>query len=153
MAITGIDLGNPPINVSEDNYKIFFNQQAKQETTKNRVVFKTDYQRFIWAFVLGIRNGERLPLVGKKASSFKWQVIPQDSRTMILGLTIQELYKDNPTAIKEDIEKSEGNSFNDSIRHAIEEYANAGFVEIRKKQITNPAYIENFDDVIEDILN
>ena len=58
MASNIIDLGSLSINVTKENYDLFFNQQAKQETKKNRAVFKTDYQRFIWAFVLGIKTGK-----------------------------------------------------------------------------------------------
>lgn len=150
--IREIDLGNLPINVSVDNYNKYFNQQEKQESKTNRVVFQYDYQRFIWAFVLGIKKGIRTPL-DKKKSSFKWQVIPSDSRSLLMGLVLQELYKDNPDQIKVDLKNATDNSFNDQIRQAIEEYANTGFDEITVKTIYNPTYIEDFEAVVEDILD
>ena len=153
MAGKGIDLGNLPIYVSKDNYLLFFNQQEKQETTKNRAVLKTDYQRFIWAFVLGIRLGTRIPLGKNRESSFKWQYIPQETRALIIGLTLQEMYGDNPEKIKEDVNDSDGNNtFNEHLRQAIEEYANAGFSVIRQRALIDPTYIENFEAVVHDIL-
>lgn len=153
MASSIIDLGSLSINVTREHYELFFNQQAKQETKKNRAVFKTDYQRFIWAFVLGIKSGKRVELDKQKESSFKWSNIPADSRSLIMGLTIQELYKDNPKKLKEDLESKGSDGLSAYIRKCIEEYANAGFYEIRKKTIYNEFYIEDFEAVVTDILN
>jgi len=152
MAVNEIDLGNVPIFVTREHYELFFNQQAKQETKSNRAVFKTDYQRFIWAFVLGLKAGKRIELDKQKESSFKWQYIPADSRSLLMGLTIQELYKDSPEALKQDLEVKGSEGLSLAIRKAIEEYANAGFYEIRKKTIYNEFYIEDFEAIVEDIL-
>ena len=152
MASKEIDLGNLPINVAKENYDLFFNQQAKQETKSNRAVFKTDYQRFIWAFVLGIKVGKRTRIEGKKENSFKWGNIPADAKSIIMGLTLQELYSSSPDQLTNDLETKGSEGLSEQIRQAIEEYANTGFIEIRKKTIYNEYYIEDFEAVIEDIL-
>ena len=147
-----ISLGNLPINVSEDAYQAFMNQKESGEGKASRAVFKFDYQRFAWAFVLGISAGKRKEIEGKKESSFKWTVFPEDMKTMIIALALQEIYKDDPNDFKVDI-NTLGENFNLKIRTAIEEYANAGFHILQHKKLNDPGYIEDFEAVIKDIMS
>ena len=51
---------------------------------------------------------------------------------LIIGLTLQEIYKDNTNKLKEDFEKAriEGKNLGTDIKLAMEEYANTGFAKI-----------------------
>ena len=75
-------------------------------------------------------------------------------KTMI-GLTLQELYKDNPDQLKTDIEQAseKGENLGRKIKLAIEEYANTGFSILDHRSKEKPGYIENIEYVIEDILS
>lgn len=146
------------IRISADYYNTFMAQQAKGENKKDaRDVFIYDYQRFVWAFILGIKSGERKPLLGKTESAFKWQII--NNRTeiarLIIGLCLQEKYGDNPKALKEDFEKQSKGELNlgEDIRTMVEEYANKGFEIIMNKTALNLTYIEDFETIVKDILD
>lgn len=147
-----INLGNLSINVSEDAYLAFMNQKSNADGRSSRAVFKFDYQRFAWAFVLGISEGKRKEINGKKVSSFKWNTVPDDMKTMFIALTIQELYKDKPDGLKRDLNNLTEEKFNGQLRTAIEEYANAGFNIMQHKDLEDPGYIDNFESVVTDIL-
>lgn len=147
-----INLGNLPIYVSEDAYLEFMNQKKSGDGRSGRAVFKYDYQRFAWAFVLGINEGKRKKIDGKKYSPFKWQVIPEDMKSMIIALTLQEVYKAKPEKLKTDLNSMSEESFNTSLRTAIEEYANEGFTILQHKELDDPGYIEDFEAVVTDIL-
>ena len=73
----------------------------------------------------------------------------------MIGLTIQETYKDNPDQLKTDFEEisSKNENMGKQIRLAIEEYANTGFAIIDQRNRERPGYIENIEDVIQDILS
>ena len=147
-----IDLGSLPVYVSEEAYFTFMNQKQSGEGKASRAVFKYDYQRFAWAFVLGISEGKRKEIDGKKESSFKWQVFPDDMKIMIIALALQERYKDNPSDFKADLD-SMGEGFNQELKKTIEEYANAGFHILLHKTLDDPGYIEDFEAVIKDIMS
>lgn len=147
-----INLGNLSINVSEDAYLAFMNQKNSADGRASRAVFKFDYQRFAWAFVLGISDGKRKEIVGKKISSFKWNTIPDEMKTLLIALTIQEMYKDKPDGLKRDLNNLSEEKFNTQLRTAIEEYANAGFTIMQHKDLDDPGYIDNFESVVQDIL-
>ena len=150
-----IDFGKSlDIFVSEEAYLTFMNQKESGEGKASRAVFKYDYQRFVWAFVLGISAGKRKEIEGKKESSTKWSGFSRDMQTMMIALTLQELYKDNPDSLKADINNSKTEEeFYQTIRTAIEEYANAGFHILQHKTLDDPGYIEDFEAVVRDILS
>ncbi len=146
------------IRIAADYYNTFMAQQAKGENKKDaRDVFIYDYQRFIWAFILGIKSGQRKPLVGKTEAAFKWQQI--NNRTeisrLIIGLCLQEKYGNSPKLLKEDFVKHSKGEYNlgDEIRVMVEEYANKGFEIIMNKTALNLSYIEDFESVVKDILD
>ena len=154
-----IDVGVSKFNIEDVYYQKFCNKYEKEETTKaSRNVFQFDWQRFVWAFVLGIYVEKRTPLTNKtKNPPFGKEVFdrrPKILKTMI-GLVMQEIYKDNPDKLKEDFEESydNGENLGKQLKVAIEEYANTGFniLELRSKD--KPGYIENLEYVIEDILS
>ena len=147
-----INLGNLSINVSEDAYNAFMNQKSSADGRASRAVFKFDYQRFAWAFVLGISKGKRKELSKKKCSSFKWTTIPDEMKTLIIALTIQEMYKDKPAGLKIDLNNLSEEKLNAQLRTAIEEYANEGFIILQHKNFDDPGYIDNFESVVQDIL-
>lgn len=147
-----INLGNLSLNVSEDAYLAFMNQKKKADGRSVRAVFKFDYQRFAWAFILGISEGKRKEIVGKKVSPFKWNILPDEMKTMFIALTIQELYKDKPDGLKRDLNTLTEDKFNAQLRTTIEEYANYGFSLMQHKDLDEPGYIDNFELVVRDIL-
>lgn len=144
------------IRIEKKHYDFFFNQQLKGGKSE-RVLFKMDYQRFLWAFILGIKSGERLPLSSPTESAFKWEIIQRRNNMsqLMVGLVIQEKYKDNPEQLREDFENAESSetSFSDELRVAVEEYANKGFEILTQKSILDPGYIENVQSVVNDILD
>ena len=73
----------------------------------------------------------------------------------MIGLTLQELYKDNPEKLKEDFESAteKNENLGKTIRLAIEEYANTGFSILDRRSREKPGYIENIEYVVEDILS
>jgi hypothetical protein len=73
----------------------------------------------------------------------------------MIGLTLQELYKDNPDQLKIDFEQASENGENlgRKIKLAIEEYANTGFSILDRRSKEKLGYIENIEYVIEDILS
>ena len=73
----------------------------------------------------------------------------------MIGLTLQEMYKNNPDQLKTDFENASNNNENlgRQIRTAIEEYANTGFSIIDRRGKEKPGYIENIEYVVEDILS
>ena len=154
-----IDLGDSyKFNIEDEWYKKFCNQVAKEETRGTRAVFSFDWQRFLWAFILGIYVEKRTPLQNKtKNPPFGTEVFKNRSRILkiMIGLTIQETYKDNPDQLKTDFEEisSKNENMGKQIRLAIEEYANTGFAIIDQRNREKPGYIENIETVVEDILS
>ena len=154
-----IDLGeSTKFNIEDDYYLKFCNQIEKGETRSSRAVFSYDWQRFLWAFILGICVGKRTPLVRKtKTPPFGTEVFKNRNKILklMIGLTLQEKYKDDPGKLKIDFENvtQKGDNLGKSIRMEIEEYANTGFSIIERRGKENPGYIENLELVIEDILS
>ena len=61
-----IDIGTSKFNIDDEWYNEFCNKYEKDETTKNsRSVFQFDWQRFLWAFILGISVEKRTSLTQK----------------------------------------------------------------------------------------
>lgn len=137
----------------------FFIHYEKDETTKNsRAVFQFDWQRFLWAFILGITVEKRTPLQNKtKNPPFGKEVFNSKQKILktMIALTLQEIYKDNPDQLKADFEKASENNENlgKKIKVAIEEYANTGFSILDRRGKEKPGYIENLEYVVEDILS
>lgn len=154
-----IDLGDSyKFNIEDEWYKKFCNQVAKEETRGTRAVFSFDWQRFLWAFILGIYVEKRTPLQNKtKNPPFGTEVFKNRSRILkiMIGLTIQETYKDNPDQLKTDFEEisAKNENMGKQIRIAIEEYANTGFAIIDQRNREKPGYIENIENVVDDILS
>lgn len=154
-----IDLGSSKFNIEDEWYHKFCNKYEKDETSKSsRAVFRYDWQRFVWAFILGISWGKRTKLSQKtKSPPFGKEVF--NGRTKILNtmiaLTFQEMYKDNPDGLKADFEKvsEEGKNLGEKVKVAIEEFANTGFSLIDNRGKDKPGYIENIEYVVEDILS
>lgn len=154
-----IDLGDSyKFNIEDEWYKKFCNQVAKEETRGTRAVFAFDWQRFLWAFILGIYVEKRTPLQNKtKNPPFGTEVFKNRSRILkiMIALTIQESYKDNPDQLKADFEEisAKNENMGKQIRSAIEEYANTGFAIIDQRNRERPGYIENIENIVEDILS
>src|SRR5574344_1982566 len=154
-----IDLGDSTkFNIEDEYYKKFCNQNEKEEQRSDRTVFTTDWQRFLWAFILGIYVGKRSPIQTKtKQPPFGTEVFRNRDKIfkLIIGLTLQELYKNNPEQLKKDFESAtlKGENLGKSIRIAIEEFANTGFAILARRAVEKPGYIENIEYVVEDILS
>lgn len=154
-----IDVGSTKFNIEDEWYNKFCNKYEKDETTKNsRAVFQFDWQRFLWAFILGISVEKRTPLQNKtKNPPFGKEVFTNKQKILktMIALTLQELYKENPDALKADFEKASENGENlgKKIKSAIEEYANTGFSILDRRGREKPGYIENIEYVVEDILS
>ena len=144
------------IRIDKQYYDFFLNKTARGGEAE-RSLFKTDYQRFLWAFILGLKAGKRKTLGKNPSSAFKWAVVKHqgDISKMIIGLVVQELYKDNIDALKNEFENAQGSgdTFSEKLRIAVEEYANAGFEIMLEKTMLCPDYIENVDEIIKDITN
>lgn len=154
-----IDLGeSTKFNMEDEWYNKFCNQVAKGEKQSERVVFSYDWQRFLWAFVLGIYVNRRTPIQNKtKTPPFGTEVFKNRSKILrlMIGLTLQEIYKDDPTKLKADFEEASesGENLGKMIRVAIEEYANTGFAVMEQRSREKPGYIEKLEYVIDDILS
>lgn len=154
-----IDVGTSKFNIEEMWYQKFCNKYEKEETTKDsRSVFQYDWQRFLWAFILGISVETRTPLQDKtKNPPFGKEVFNNRPKTLktIIALTLQEMYKDNPDKLKTEFEETslKGENLGRSIKLAIEEYANTGFSILDRRSKEKPGYIENIEYVVEDILS
>lgn len=154
-----IDIGTSKLNIDDEWYNKFCNKYEKDETTKNsRAVFRFDWQRFLWAFILGISVEKRTPLSQKtKNPPFGKEVFNGCSKILktMIALTLQELYKDNPDELKNDFEfaTENGENLGRKIKVAIEEYANTGFSILDRRGREKPGYIENLEYVVEDILS
>lgn len=153
-----IDLGQARFYIDEEYYKEFFNQTAKGETHLDREVFEFYCQEFLWAFILGIKSGERTKINRKtKYSLFDQDTFKNRSKILklITALTLQELYSDDPNKLKEDFEEAteKGENLGAKITDAIEEFANTGFSILERRTKNTPGYIENIQAVIDDILN
>ncbi len=154
-----IDIGTSKFNIDDEWYNKFCNKYEKDETTKNsRAVFRFDWQRFLWAFILGISAEKRTPLTQKtKNPPFGKEVFNGCSKILktMIALTLQELYKDNPDDLKKDFEVAteNGENLGRKIKVAIEEYANTGFSILDRRGREMPGYIENLEYVVEDILS
>lgn len=154
-----IDIGTSKFNIDDEWYNEFCNKYEKDETTKNsRSVFQFDWQRFLWAFILGISVEKRTSLTQKtKNPPFGKEVFNGRSKILktMIALTLQELYKDNPDELKKDFETAteNGENLGRKIKVAIEEYANTGFSILDRRGRERPGYIENIKYVVEDILS
>lgn len=155
-----IDLGESyKFNWEDEWYKKFGNQVANAiNRTADRNVFKTDWQRFVWAFILGIFVEKRTPLQNRtKNPPFGTEVFKNRNKILklMIGLTLQELYGETPDQLKNDFEEASENNENlgKRIRIAIEEYANTGFSIIDRRNREKPGYIESIEDVVADILS
>ncbi len=154
-----IDLGDSyKFNIEDEWYKKFCNQKEKGETFGSRAVFSFDWQRFLWAFILGIYVGKHTKLQNKTSNPpFGTEVFKNRNKILktMIALTLQDLYKDNPDKLKSDFEEvsEKGENLGKKIRIAIEEYANTGFSIIDRRARERPGYIENIEDVVTDILS
>ena len=154
-----IDLGEAyKFNIEDDWYKKFCNQVEKGETRGSREVFSFDWQRFLWAFILGICVATKTPLQNKtKNPPFGTEVFKNRNKILklMIGLTLQEKYKENPEKLKTDFEEAtqKGENLGKQIRQEIEEYANTGFSIIDRRTREKPGYIEDIELVVEDILS
>ncbi len=154
-----IDLGeSTKFNIEDEWYKKFCNQVVKSETRGSRAVFSFDWQRFLWAFILGINVEKRTPIQNKtKNPPFGTEVFKNRNRILkiMIALTLQELYKDDPDKLKTDFEEvsTKGENLGKQIKIAIEEYANTGFSIMDLRSKDRPGYIDNLEYVIEDILS
>ena len=154
-----IDLGeSTKFNIEDEWYKKFCNQVEKGEKQSERAVFKFDWQRFLWAFILGIYVGKRTPIQTKtKQPPFGTEVFKNRNKILklMIGLTLQEIYAQNPDKLQSDFENAaeKGENFGKAIKLAIEEFANTGFSIIDNRNRSKAGYIENLEDVIEDILS
>lgn len=154
-----IDIGSTKFNIEDEWYNKFCKKYEKDETTKNsRAVFQFDWQRFLWAFILGITVEKRTPLQNKtKNPPFGKEVFNNKQKILktMIALTLEEIYKDNPDQLKADFEKASENNENlgKKIKVAIEEYANTGFSILDRRGKEKPGYIENLEYVVEDILS
>ncbi len=154
-----IDIGTSKFNIEDEWYNKFCNKYENEETTKSsRVVFQFDWQRFLWAFILGISVETRTPLMKKtKNPPFGKEVFNGRNKILktMIALTLQELYKDNPDGLKIDFENAtkKGENLGRKIKKAIEEYANTGFSILDRRGKEKPGYIENLEYVVEDILS
>lgn len=154
-----IDIGTSKFNIDDEWYNKFCNKFLNAETTKaSRAVFQFDWQRFLWAFILGILVEKRTPLNQKtKNPPFGKEVFNGRSKILktMIALTLQELYKDNPDGLKKDFEHvtENGENLGRKIKVAIEEYANTGFSILDRRGKEKPGYIENLEYVVEDILS
>ncbi len=146
------------IRIRDDFYVKFCNQVEKGENRSEREVFTTDWQRFLWAFILGINEGKRTPFKkGEKIHTpFGFDVFKNKQKMLrlIIGLTLQELYKNNVDKLKEDFETAEieGKNLGNEIKIAMEEFANTGFAIMMYKTSIIPGYIENMEEIVADIL-
>ena len=146
------------IRIRDDFYLKFCNQTEKGENRSEREVFTTDWQRFLWAFILGINEGKRTPFKkgDKTHTPFGFDVFKNKQKMLrlIIGLTLQELYKDNTKKLKDDFEAAEieGRNLGNDIKVAMEEFANTGFAIMMFKTSTIPGYIENMEEIVADIL-
>lgn len=155
------------LKIADEYYFKFFNQTANGDVedgpanAKNRssrAVFEKDWQRFLWAFILGINDGSRtkLPSSSHCKTPFGFDVFKNRQKMLkvIFGLCLQEQYKNNPSQLKDDFEASTANGDNlgTSIRVAIEEYANTGFAIMKFRDNEVSGYIENMDEIVSDIL-
>lgn len=154
-----IDLGeSTKFNIEDVYYKKFLNQVEKGENRSSRAVFAFDWQRFLWAFILGIYVGKRTPLESKtKTPPFGTEVFKNRSKILrlMIGLTLQEKYGDNPDQLKKDFEavSQKGENLGKEIRTEIEEYANTGFSILDRRSKEKPGYIEDIELVVQDILS
>lgn len=154
-----IDVGLTKFNIADVWYQKFCNKYEKEETTKaSRSVFQFDWQRFVWAFILGISVEKRTPIENKtKNPPFGKEVFDRRQKILktMIGLTMQEMYKNNPDKLKDDFElaSKNGENLGKAIKVAIEEYANTGFSILERRGIEKPGYIENIEYVVEDILS
>ena len=156
-----IDLGeSTKFDIEDEYYKKFCNQLENEGTDarSRRTVFKTDWQRFLWAFILGIYVGDKTPLRDKtKNPPFGMEIFKNRNKILktMIALTLQELYKDNPDELKKDFETAteNGENLGRKIKVAIEEYANTGFSILDRRGRERPGYIENIEYVVEDILS
>ena len=154
-----IDIGTSKFNIDDEWYNKFCNKYEKDEITKNsRVVFQFDWQRFLWAFILGISVEKRTALTQKtKNPPFGKEVFNTRIKILktMIALTLQELYKNNPDELKKDFEVASetGENLGRKIKTAIEEYANTGFSILDRRGKEKPGYIENLEYVVEDILS
>lgn len=152
-----IDLGDSTkFNMEDEWYEKFCNQVAKEEKQSERTVFSYDWQRFLWAFILGIFEGKRTTIQKKtKNPPFGTEVFKNRNKILklMIGLTLQEMYKDDPSELKNDFESASEKDENlgKKIRVAIEEYANTGFSIMDLRSRETPGYIENLEAIIEDI--
>lgn len=154
-----IDLGeSTKFNIAEEYYKEFCNQVEKGETKSSRAVFSYDWQRFLWAFILGVSAGKRMEIKNKtRTPPFGTEVFKNRNKILklMIGLSLQEMYQDNPDKLKSDFEEATANGENlgKKIKLAIEEFANTGFAIMHMRAQEKPGYIENVEDVVEDILS
>lgn len=154
-----IDVGSSKFNIEENWYNQFCNKYEKEETTKSsRTVFQYDWQRFLWAFILGIFVKKRTKLTNKtKTPPFGKEIFNGREKVLntMIALTLQELYGEKPDELKADFEKASEKQENlgKTIKIAIEEYANTGFSIISQRGQERPGYIESIEDVVVDILS
>lgn len=155
-----IDLGeSTKFNIDDVYYQKFCNKTEKGELlSSSRAVFRLDWQRFLWAFILGIHVGKKTPLENKtKKPPFGTEVFKNRNKIikLFIALTLQEEYKDNPDKLKQDFESASKNNenFGKIILKAIEEYANTGFSIMDRRGKEKPGYIENLEYIVEDILS
>ncbi len=153
-----IIIGNPSIRIQKEYYDAYFDQQNRATRRVERSVFEYDYQRFLWAFILGVSGGQRKELEGPTKVAFKWDVIekrPEVANKMI-GLALYANYDADASRLKTDylnmLEGEEGQSaLGRVLRNSIEEFANAGFAIITDREVDEAGYLEDPQRILLDI--
>lgn len=127
---------------------------TEQERWSQGKYFSTQYEIYMYATVLGLKRGYKIPLTaGVEKSKFielrAWQ--PVDVADYIIMGIIAESDVDLNTV--EEMEEKEIDGIVGKLRREIEEYANGGFDIINSKLNDDAMFFENNENCFLDLIN
>lgn len=119
-------------------------RQSEEERWKQGKYFSTRYEMYMYAALLGLRKGYRLPIArGTEKQKFiemrSWQPMEVTDH-IIMGILAKSDLDFNAL---EDMEEEEVEKELTKLRSLLEEYANGGFDLIRAKKEEEPAFFLN----------
>ncbi len=138
---------NALMNIDEDYYLRLFNgrlcpsqKDAEGRRQRKEFPFQTMWELFVYAFVLGIKDGRRKP-IQKVHKPFRWiNIASVHQKNLLLLVSAQhdsfEFLKDG-----------------DNVKMAIEEYANCGLSLINQDIKNNPSAYSSLEDLTDRIIS
>jgi len=120
--------GSDRVSIEENVHDIYKSLSEKSAQNPESAPFLLMKDVFMWAVVIGVKNGKRRPLTEVKREIFRWDQFSQDLDVPALRAIAIAETGDVELLLRED-----------EILRIAEEFANEGIKQIKKELLDQPA--------------